>query len=334
MCAKRQLPAQVASPDKFFMTDAGIMTVAIFEKGMELGRDLTFLEFMDDPLKVRFFEEYYVYMATIALRKGFGFLLECAATWKASRDRATNILGLTEDKWRDLVTKSNKMMGHIKNQLMVDFPNQDIQIGGLVGAREGGYKSTLELSVEDHRKYHDPQIKLFGEDPRIDYVLAGPLADVEEAKGIILAAFQHRTPLVISFTLRKRDCKLPSGQSLQSSIEELDAFCADWPPIYYAIECSHPSWFEHIFDLNQPWVSRIHHLRGNGSKKCHEELDESGELDSGDPVEYGQIMASIWSRKRSNQYCKVNVIGGCCGTDSRHLTAVAENIIKAQEQTS
>ena len=73
---------------------------------------------------------------------------------------------------------------------------------------------------------------------------------------------------------------------------------------------------------------------GNGSKKCHEELDESGELDSGDPVEYGQIMASIWTRKRSNQYCKVNVIGGCCGTDSRHLTAVAENIIKAQEQTS
>ena len=69
MCAKRQLPAQVTSPDKFFMTDAGIMTVATFEKGMELGRDLTFLEFMDDPLKIRFFEEYYVYMATIALRK-------------------------------------------------------------------------------------------------------------------------------------------------------------------------------------------------------------------------------------------------------------------------
>ena len=69
MCAKRQLPAQVTSPDKFFMTDAGIMTVAIFEKGMELGRDLTFLEFMDDPLKIKFFEEYYVYMATIALRK-------------------------------------------------------------------------------------------------------------------------------------------------------------------------------------------------------------------------------------------------------------------------
>ena len=79
----------------------------------------------------------------------------------------------------------------------------------------GGYKSTLELSVEDHRKYHDPQIKLFGEDPRIDYVLAGPLADVKEAKGIISAALKHRTPLVISFTLRKRDCKLPSGQSLQ-----------------------------------------------------------------------------------------------------------------------
>ena len=80
------------------------------------------------------------------LRKGFGFLLECAATWKASLDRATNVLGLTEDKWRDLVTKSNKMMGHIKNQLMVDFPNQDIQIGGLVGAREGKqYNTTSKL---------------------------------------------------------------------------------------------------------------------------------------------------------------------------------------------
>ena len=87
-----------------------------------------------------------------------------------------------------------------------------------------------------------------------------------------------------------------------------------------------------VFDVR--WTVIFMLTIGNGSKKCHEELDESGELDSGDPVEYGQIMASIWSRKRSNQYCKVNVIGGCCGTDSRHLTAVAENIIKAQEQTS
>ena len=69
MCAKRRLPAQATSPDEFFMTDAGIMTVAIFEKGMELGKDLTFLEFMDDPMKVKFFKEYYFSMATIALRK-------------------------------------------------------------------------------------------------------------------------------------------------------------------------------------------------------------------------------------------------------------------------
>ena len=205
----------LASPDKVFLTDAGIMTYATFQKGLTLGKELTFLEFMDDADKVAFFQEYYTTMARTALERGFHFMLESAATWKASLDLGVNVLGLSEEKWSELMAKSNDMVANIREDLMVEFPDQQVLIGGLIGAREGGYKTTLDMSEDEAAAYHEPAMRLFATDSRVDYVLAGPLADVVEAKGIIRAGAKHNMPLVISFTLRKQDCKLQSGQSLK-----------------------------------------------------------------------------------------------------------------------
>ena len=98
--------------------------------------------------------------------------------------------------------------------------------------------------------------------------------------------------------------------------------CTDRAPVFYGIDCSHPSWFIHLFDIDEPWVKRIRHLRGNGSNKSHEELDECDAIDNGDPVEYGEIMRRIRKKPTS----RVTVYGGCCGTDERHLEETAKRI--------
>ena len=107
---------------------------------MTLGKESTFIEFMDDTEKVAFFRDYYTATARLALSRGFGFLLESAATWKASQDRAVNTLGLSVDKWQQLMASSNSMMADIRQRLQSEFPNRDIAIGGVIGARSVNFE--------------------------------------------------------------------------------------------------------------------------------------------------------------------------------------------------
>jgi homocysteine S-methyltransferase len=59
-------------------------------------------------------------------------------------------------------------------------------------------------------------------------------------------------------------------------------------------------------------------IRANASRKSHAELHEATELDAGDPVGLGQDYAAL-RRVLPN----LRVFGGCCGTDHRHVAAVA-----------
>jgi S-methylmethionine-dependent homocysteine/selenocysteine methylase len=84
------------------------------------------------------------------------------------------------------------------------------------------------------------------------------------------------------------------------------------------INCAHPTHFDHV--LNEPgeWRGRIRGLRANASVKSHAELDESEELDAGDPLD----LADRYRTMRT-QLENLTVVGGCCGTDHRHVAAIA-----------
>lgn len=86
------------------------------------------------------------------------------------------------------------------------------------------------------------------------------------------------------------------------------------------IKCAHPSHFENELK-NGKDVRRIKGIRANASQKSHAELDESIELDSGNPVELGNEYSRL-----KNLFVHVNVFGGCCGTDERHLSEIAKQV--------
>ena len=50
----------------------------------------------------------------------------------------------------------------------------------------------------------------------------------------------------------------------------------------------------------------------------HAELDEAEELDAGDPADLGAQHAAVHPHLPA-----VCVLGGCCGTDARHVAEVA-----------
>jgi S-methylmethionine-dependent homocysteine/selenocysteine methylase len=139
---------------------------------------------------------------------------------------------------------------------------------------------------------------------------------VQEAIGIARAAEAAKMPVAISFTL-ETDGKLPTGQSLRGAILAVDR-ASRGAPAYYMINCAHPTHFMTILDSSEPWVKRIRGLRANASKCSHAELDVATDLDDGNPVELGGEYRAILAR-----HPHINVLGGCCGTDHRHVEAIA-----------
>jgi S-methylmethionine-dependent homocysteine/selenocysteine methylase len=171
------------------------------------------------------------------------------------------------------------------------------------------------MTVAEARDYHAAQIGTFA-GTEADMVTAITMNYVEEAIGITLAAQAAGMPVAISFTV-ETDGTLPTGQSLREAVEVVDA-ATDGYPAYYMINCAHPTHFEHVFTPDEAWSQRVQGIRANASKLSHLELDEAEKLDRGDPDELARLYVDL--RRTRPQ---LTVLGGCCGTDHRHIAAIS-----------
>ena len=145
---------------------------------------------------------------------------------------------------------------------------------------------------------------------------------VEEAIGIAMAAEANDIPAVISFTV-ETDGKLASGDTLGAAIETVDRTTGA-APAYYMVNCAHPTHFDGVLSGGAGWTDRVRGLRANASRQSHAELDAATELDAGDPQKLGQQYREL--RRRLPQ---LSVLGGCCGTDHRHIAAICEACVAA-----
>ena len=190
-----------------------------------------------------------------------------------------------------------------------------ILIDGVVGPRGDGYVAGEMMSAGDAQDYHAAQVRSLAE-AGADMVSAITMTYAEEAIGIARAAAAAGIPVAISFTV-ETDGRLPSGQALGDAIAQVDRETGG-SVAYYMVNCAHPSHFEDVLAEGGAWRGRIAGLRANASTLSHAELDEAEELDEGDPEALGAGYAALRTHLRN-----VTVLGGCCGTDQRHVAAVA-----------
>ena len=191
-----------------------------------------------------------------------------------------------------------------------------IVISGNIGPRGDGYQPGAQMNTAGALDYHAPQVEVFAR-TSADMIAAFTMNYVEEAIGITLAARNAAMPVAISFTV-ETDGRLPSGQALADAIHQTDDVSEGYPA-YYMINCAHPTHFETVLRDGGPWRDRIRGLRANASKRSDAELDASPELDIGNPVELGEGYRVL--RRLMPQ---LTVIGGCCGTDHRHIEAMCD----------
>jgi len=293
---------------RIYLTDGGVITTFLYRDHLELPHLATFplLRTSEGREHLR---NYYRGYARMAEQYGIGMVLE-STTFRASRDWG-DLLGYDATALALANFRAVELTREIQAECnAVGVPTL---LSGCIGPRGDGYVPGNRMTADQAAVYHIEQIESLAE-AGVDYVTAFTMNYVDEALGIARAAKRVGTRVVLSFTL-ETDGRLPGGESLPEAIEAIDRDTEDYPA-YYMINCAHPTHFAHLFDGGD-WTWRIGGLRANSSTKCHAELNASTELDAGDPADFGRRHMPFM-----DMLPQLRVIGGCCGTDERHVEAV------------
>jgi S-methylmethionine-dependent homocysteine/selenocysteine methylase len=293
-----------------FLTDGGIETTLIFHEGLELP-DFAAFHLLKSEAGRAALRRYFQTYADLAERFGAGLILE-SATWRASRDWAAK-LGYDAAALAEANREAVAMLEEIRDAF--ERSGRKAVISGAIGPRGDGYQPDRLMSEAEAEDYHGEQIGTFAR-TAADMVCAITMNYAEEAVGIARAARKAGIPVALSFTV-ETDGNLPTGQTLEDAIAQVERATAGHPS-YYGVNCAHPDHFAPALAKGGGVVSRIRGVRANASRMSHAELNESPTLDAGDPAELGRQYAEL--KRRLPQ---LNVMGGCCGTDHRHVEQIA-----------
>jgi homocysteine S-methyltransferase len=298
-----------------FITDGGIETTLVFHHGIELPCFAAF-DLMRTAEGKATLEAYYRQYAAYANRHKVGLILD-TPTWRASSDWGHK-LGYSAEALDMINRESVEMLADLRRAY--ETPQAQMVIGGAIGPRGDGYVAEEIMTPDEAEAYHTPQIQSLA-DGGADMIAAYTMTNIPEAVGIAWAARKAGLPVAISFTV-ETDGRLPTGDTLSSAIQAVDVASRAYP-VYYMINCAHPSHFDHAL-TEEHWVQRIRGIRANASKCSHAELNEATELDDGNPPELGSELAAL--RRRFPHF---TVLGGCCGTDHRHIQEIHASCLQA-----
>lgn len=290
-----------------FLIFAATGTDLIFNRGVQLPGFATF-PLVEDVKGQLIIVDQMRDLMNAAAETGLGCILD-TLTWMANRDRAAP-LGYDADRLAALNRKAVGLMCDLREEAV----REDVLVALCIGPSRDAYAKLEPMSVETARKYHAIQIGSVA-DAGIDLVNAYTFNQVEEAAGAVLAAKDHGIPIALSLVVETNGC-LDNGLGLEEAIDQIDAL-TDEAAAYFMVNCAHPDHFSQVL-TGHP---RLKGMAVNASRCSHAELDNATELDDGDPDELAAEVARL-----VKAYPSFNIVGGCCGSDFRHMKKMASSI--------
>lgn len=288
-----------------YVSDGGLETDLIFNRGVDLP-DFASFPLVEDDRGRGLLRDYYDGYAAVARKAGAGLTLE-SPTWRANPDWGAR-LGY-DVAALDRVNRAAIGFLHGLREAYADLT--DVRIIGVVGPRGDGYVAGGRADPDEAADYHQRQVEAFGA-AGVDVVAAYTITSAEEGIGIARAARRAGVPALIGFTV-ETDGRLPDGSPLREAVSRVDA---EEPPDGFVVNCAHPTHIAPALE-NGEWLSRIVQVNPNASTLSHAELDAAEELDAGDLG----LLTSTYDALRG-QLPSLAVVGGCCGTDARHVAAL------------
>jgi S-methylmethionine-dependent homocysteine/selenocysteine methylase len=300
---------------ELFLADGGLETTLVFLDGFDLPEFAAF-PLVEDGDGRAALERYYDSYLDVAEDAGVGIALD-TPTWRANPDWAAK-LGYDEEGV------------HRANLAGVDFVRQvrdrrgsvQVVVNGAIGPRGDGYVVDTHMSGDEAADYHSTQVRAFAE-AGADLVTAVTMTYADEAFGVARAAEEAGVPVALSFTV-ETDGRLPSGESLADAVRSTDRATGGYPS-YFMVNCAHPTHFAEVLDPSAAWTGRLAGIRANASTMSHAELDEAETLDAGDQQDLARRYAAL-----RESLPGLRLLGGCCGTDARHVRAISEACLAAR----
>lgn len=295
-----------------FLMEAGLETDLIFNHGIDLPQFAAHTALAHDEGRAAVTAIQSGFLE-LARDMGFGLVMD-VQTWRAGPIWG-EALGQSE---AELKRANEDAVAFAAGLRAAYAPHRrPVVLAAAIGPCGDAYEAAADLSAQEAEDYHATQLGWLAA-TEVDMAAAITFTEAKEATGFVRAAGRVGLPAVVSFTV-ETDGALPSGQALSDAIEEVDRG-TDAAAAYFMVNCAHPDHFSEKL-VASPWAMRIRGVRGNASRLSHAELDASETLDDGDPQEFGALTLAIRDRLPW-----VNVFGGCCGCDLRHVAEVARGL--------
>jgi S-methylmethionine-dependent homocysteine/selenocysteine methylase len=294
------------------LTDGGLETVLLFDEGIDLPCFAAF-PLVDSDEGRAALRRYYEPFLELARDRGVPIVLS-APTWRANPDWGRQ-LGYEGDELAAVNRRAIEFIENVRGGVLGPAERADVGIEACIGPRSDAYNPTLLMDADEAEQYHAVQLRALAE-TACTQVSALTLTYPEEAIGIARAATAGGLSVVVGFTV-ETDGRLPNGTSIEDAILAVDA-ATDGAPRSFMINCAHPTHFADALPAGEA-RERIGGLRANASALSHAELDEAEELDAGDPDDLAGRYVAL-----RRDLPALEVVGGCCGTDIRHVTAICD----------
>jgi homocysteine S-methyltransferase len=247
-------------------------------------------------------------------------LLLSTPTWRASREciekagyEKTDVNG---DNFR-VLDGMRKRLGEYAHKIV---------ICGLLSCRGNSYNPSEALTSKDAYEFHSWQADRLAE-AGVDLLLAATLPALTEATGLAAALAATGKPYIISFVFHPEGTLLDTTP-LKDAVSIIDTD-VNPKPIAYMANCTHASIFRtaimHETNSSATVRKRVAGLLANTAALKPEELDNSEELVEEDPQTFGKSVADLHAE------LGLKILGGCCGTDDRHIDNLAKRLVLKRE---
>jgi homocysteine S-methyltransferase len=291
--------AALLASDALILTDGGIETRLMFELGVALPEPLESAALVGtDALRD-------VYASYIAAARAHDLpVILGTPTFRAGARYA-------EAAGADVGEVNAAAVRHHRALRDAAGPGAPVLIAGVLGPYGDAYTPAQAPDAAFAERYHAAQADALAQ-AGVDFLFAPTFPAVDEALGCVRAMTATGLPAVISYVLG-RDGRVLDGTSLADAVARIDAE-ADPPPLYHSLSCIHADVAARA--LAGVPAGRVLECKANGSPLTPAELVALDHLESDPPETFA---ADMW---RLHTEHGLRVLGGCCGTDERHMAAL------------
>ncbi len=300
------------------LTEGSVIERLRRDPAVELDPFVLHSAFIYDPLKRATLQAIYRQYLGIGHASRLPMLV-LTPTWRANPERLMRA-GL---EGKDLNGDCARFLAQLRREYR-GYARR-VFIGGLMGCKGDAYRPQEALPRKEAVLFHRAQAEALGS-AGVDFLIASTLPAMSEALGMSEAMAGLGLPYIMSFIVGPQGALL-DGTPLHEAISSMDREISR-PPAAYMVNCVHPSAFRTAFAheaKRMPSLAvRLVGLQANTSAKSPQELENRPVLDTEEPEVFADAMLTL------NRDLGIRVLGGCCGTDQRHIQLLAERWVKRQ----